>query len=272
MAVEHAIEAPFLNHLQKMYHAGTLKRTVMDEAHLMLTHRDFRPGMERLVIAMRIVTVQLVLLSATVPPEIEGDLRIAVASAVWEVVRAETTRLEIGYEVVEVNEEDTTVDIEIAFRIKAEMRKWSRDQTGELNGNERGIVYCLQKEWAKDLCQFLNAELGDEMCDVYHADLSKEIRSAVYQEWVQGGVKILVATSALGLGIDYGHVRFVFHQGQSRSLMDFSQESGRGGRDGLEARSVIFTSKRLREECEWIEKKEEEWAGHLRGGFKAMKE
>jgi len=96
------------------------------------------------------------------------------------------------------------------------------------------------------------------MCDVYHADLSKEIRSAVYQEWVQGGVKILVATSALGLGIDYGHVRFVFHQGQSRSLMDFSQESGRGGRDGLEARSVIFTSKRLREECEWIEKKEEE--------------
>ena len=38
-------------------------------------------------------------------------------------VRAETTRLEIEYEVMKVNEEDTTVDIEIAFRIKAEMRK-----------------------------------------------------------------------------------------------------------------------------------------------------
>jgi helicase-like protein len=85
-------------------------------------------------------------------------------------------------------------------------------------------------------------------------------------------VKILVATSALGLGIDYAHVRFVIHQGQSRSLMDFSQESGRGGRDGKEARSVIFTSKEMRQKCEWIEKKESDWAGHLTGGFKAMKE
>ena len=82
-------------------------------------------------------------------------------------------------------------------------------------------------------------------------------------------MKILVTISALGLGIDYAHVRFVIHQGQSRSLIDFSQESGRGGRDGKEARSMIFTSKEMRQKCEWIEKKESEWAGHLTGGFKA---
>ena len=89
---------------------------------------------------------------------------------------------------------------------------------------------------------------------------------------MEGTVKILVATSALGLGIDYGHVRFVIHQGQSRSLIDFSQESGRGGRDGKEARSIIFTSKEMRQKCEWIEKKESDWAGHLTRGFKAMKD
>ena len=67
-------------------------------------------------------------------------------------------------------------------------------------------------------------------------------------------------------GIDYGEVRFVIHQGHSRST---SHESGRAGRDGRTARSVIFTSKGSRSECEWIEQKE---TGHLTGGFKAMKE
>jgi superfamily II DNA helicase RecQ len=110
----------------------------------------------------------------------------------------------------------------------------------DLNGEERWIVYCLQKGWAKDLCEFLNKELGEEICEIYHADLSK----------------YSMCGQATGDGQDLGgyersrswdrlHVRFVIHQGQSQSLMDFSQESGRAGRDGKEARSVIFTSKEL---------------------------
>lgn len=272
VAVEHAVQPAFLNHLQVMHGLRILKRIVMDEVHVSLTHRDFRPDMEKLVIVMRTVPVQVVLLTATMPPSMQSDLRIALACAVWEVVRAETTRPEIGYEVMEVDDEEIQLNIEIVSRIKKEMRQWSRDKKGELNGKERGIVYCLQTEWAEELCKFINAKMGKEICAIYHANLSKEVRSAVYQEWVEGTVKILVATSALGLGIDYGHVRFVMHQGQSRSLMDFSQESGRMARDGKEGRSVIFTSKQMRQKCEWIEKKESDWAGHLTGGFKAMKE
>ena len=83
---------------------------------------------------------------------------------------------------MEVNEEEDDLNVEIAFRIKKEMRKWSRGRNEELNENERGIVYCLQKDWTKDLCKFLNAEIGEEICDVYHADLSKEVRTAVYRE------------------------------------------------------------------------------------------
>jgi superfamily II DNA helicase RecQ len=272
VAVEHAVQPAFRDHLQMMYGMGIFKRIVMDEVHVSLSHRDFRPDMEKLVFTLRTVAVQVLLLTATMPPCMQSDLRIALACAVWEVIRAETTRREIGYEVVEVDDKEDELDIEIRFRIKKEMRQWSRDARGELNGKERGIVYCLQKEWAEDLCNFINAEMGEEICAVYHANLSKEKRTAVYREWQKGTVKILVATSALGLGIDYGHVRFVIHQGQSRSLIDFSQESGRAGRDGKEAHSVIFTSKEMRAKCEWIEEKEREWAGHLTGGFKAMKE
>ena len=74
MAVEHAVQLAFLNHLQIMHGIGILKRIVMDEAHVSLTHRDFRPDMEKLVIVMRMVLVQVVLLTATMPPSMEQDL------------------------------------------------------------------------------------------------------------------------------------------------------------------------------------------------------
>lgn len=79
-------------------------------------------------------------------------------------------------------------------------------------------------------------------------------------------------TSVFGLRIDYSHVRFIIHQGQNRSQMNFSQESGRTDRDEHTVSSVIFTSNKIRQECEWIERKESEWAGHLTEGFKAMRE
>lgn len=134
VTVEHAVEPAFRNHLQIMHGMGILKRIVMDEAHV-LTHRDFSLDMEKLVIVMRMVPVQVLLLTATMPPSMEQDLRITLACSIWEVIRAETTRPEIGYEIVEANEEEEELDIKIAFRIKKEMRKWSRGRNGELNGN-----------------------------------------------------------------------------------------------------------------------------------------
>src|SRR5436305_782644 len=59
VAVEQAVEPAFLNHLQIMHGMGILRRIVMDEAHVSLTHRDFRPNMEKLVIVMRTVPARL---------------------------------------------------------------------------------------------------------------------------------------------------------------------------------------------------------------------
>lgn len=59
-----------------MHGMGILKRIVMDEAHVALTHCDFRPDMEKLVIVMRTVPVQVVLLTATMPPSMEQHLRV----------------------------------------------------------------------------------------------------------------------------------------------------------------------------------------------------
>ena len=82
MAVEHAVEPAFLNHLQIIHGMGIYKRIVMDEVHVSLTHRDFRPDMEKLVMVMRTVRVQAVLLTATMALSMQPDLQIALACVV----------------------------------------------------------------------------------------------------------------------------------------------------------------------------------------------
>ena len=82
VAVEQAVEPAFLNHLQIMHGMRILRRIVMNEAHVSLTHRDFRSDMEKLVIVMRTVPVPMLLLTAIMPSSMEQDLRTALACSV----------------------------------------------------------------------------------------------------------------------------------------------------------------------------------------------
>jgi superfamily II DNA helicase RecQ len=120
------------------------------------------------------------------------------------------------------------------------------------------LVYCLTKEWAEHINNQINEDEGDTIAELYHGRMSPEVREGIYRDWKKGKFKVLAATSALGMGVDYAHVRNVFHRGQSHSLMDFSQESGRAGRDGAEP--IVVTSNRFRRDCEWMkEKGRSEW-------------
>lgn len=58
--------------------------------------------------------------------------------------------------------------------------------------------------------------------------------------WLDDEVEVMCATTAFGMGIDKANVRFVLHHTMPMSMVDFQQESGRAGRDGMPALSQIF--------------------------------
>jgi ATP-dependent DNA helicase RecQ len=107
---------------------------------------------------------------------------------------------------------------------------------------EAGIVYCLRRRDVDELARDLAAK--EVRCVPYHAGLSAETRTRNQERFLAEEVEVVVATIAFGMGIDRSDVRYVVHASLPKGIEQFSQESGRAGRDGLPAECVLYYSAR----------------------------
>ena len=86
----------------------------------------------------------------------------------------------------------------------------------------------------------------------YHANTLDKHKKRVMTQLlkVNGVCRVVIETTALGMGINIPNVRYVIHYGPPREVDDFMQEIGRGGRDGKEATSLRYYNGMQLRKCE----------------------
>src|SRR6185295_3334434 len=122
-------------------------------------------------------------------------------------------------------------------------RSGVKQQIAEVIGrhrNEGGIIYCQSRKEVMALAAWLSGQ--GVRAVPYHAGLEDSERHRAQDAFLNEDADVVVATVAFGMGIDRSDVRFVIHAGAPQSIEHYQQESGRAGRDGLEAECVLVYS------------------------------
>jgi len=226
-APERLRQAPFLRALAQ---AG-VARLVIDEAHcISLWGHDFRP--DYLIVPQVLPALgepPVLALTATATPEMAREIAGRLGRRL-DLVRVSLFRPNLYYEVRRLDNRE------------AKMRAVV-DICREQGGN--GIVYVTSRDGCEQLATLLNRELKKNRHDpdvalAYHAGFGPADRAERMRRFMDGDVRIIVATVAFGMGVDKSDVRFIVHLSPPKSLEAYSQESGRAGRDGAPARCTLL--------------------------------
>lgn len=216
--------------------------------HLFWSYRSlkFRPTYGRLHEIRALVPpgVPILAATATVTPTIRDDVIDKLDMKACKMVCVSPDRPNIYYEVQQRSTiEDDFHPIVESLRV-------------ERNKANRVIVFCRSLNTVADLYAHFLYTLGTEsynppgaeeisdnrLFGMYHAntpDHNKEVIQKSMQD-AHGTVRVVFATVALGMGVNLVGVNTIWHYGAPTCIEDYFQESGRGGRSGEQAKSVVF--------------------------------
>jgi ATP-dependent DNA helicase RecQ len=221
VAPERLLAPRFLEWLER---AG-VRDFAVDEAHC-ISHwgHDFRPEYRQLAeLKTRLAGASLRAYTATATDRVRDDI---------------AAQLKLDDPLVLVGTFDRP---NLTYRVVPRLDP--RQQVLEVLGRHAGqaaIVYCLSRRETESLANWLAAQ-GLKAAH-YHAGMEPAARRGTQEAFAEERLDIVVATVAFGMGIDRSDVRCVLHAALPKSIEHYQQETGRAGRDGLEAECVLLYS------------------------------
>lgn len=227
---ESAVSKTFGTFLDRLQGLHLLERFIFDECHTPLdSTAEFRPKMRQLGELVE-RGVQMVYLTATLPPHAEPEFMniMRIKADDVHMFRSPTSRPNIAYSVVEYAEDEFgRGDISAACRLVEQKLE-------EYAAPAKIIIYSSSIVTTQEVSSALD-------CHAYYRDVGDAaVKDEIRKAWESADGRVVVATNAFGLGIDRPDVRVVIHIGPIYQMRNYSQESGRAGRDGKRSEAIIL--------------------------------